>query len=121
MGNSNNKIMDNMAKVVEKPLTITSHAKFIVDCNDVRNDLSSVLGTNFTETTSAEIFLNCIKDKGLMDPLLRGWVKIGDKYEYKFSLAFGGERMNVLARLEGQEYGTYTIIFAHDADLFFYN
>ena len=111
MGNSNNKIGNSNNKVVNNT----------VDYNDVRDDLSNILGTDFTENTSTEIFLNCVKDKGLMDPLLRGWVKIGDKYEYKFSLAYGGERVNVLARLEGQEYGTYTIIFAHDADLFFYN
>ena len=64
-------------------------------------------------------FISYVKDKNILDKLKKEWVKIGDIYEYKLSCAFGGERVNLLCRIEGRISDSYNIIFAGDIDLFY--
>lgn len=64
-------------------------------------------------------FLNHIKANPQLKKLLKEkWVAIGN-LEYKFSPAFGGERINVLYREMGKEAGMYPILFAGDVDDFY--
>mgnify|MGYP001324684928 CR=1 FL=1 len=85
-----------------------------VDISDVKHDLSVIVNP-----LSFDSFMNYLKNNNLLDNLKNDWFKIGNKYEYKFSSAFGGERINVLVRYEGQESNNYSILFAGDVSLFY--
>jgi len=75
----------------------------------------------FPQDDSKE-FIELIKNqisisKELRSRLSKEWVKIGSK-EYKMSVAFGGERVNIIYR-EPEETGPlYNILFADDIDIF---
>lgn len=59
-------------------------------------------------------FLDFVKkDRSILDQLKKGWVLMGD-YEYMFSPAFGGERINILKRPPNTEQSMYDIYFAVD-------
>jgi len=55
------------------------------------------------------------KNSDVLEKLKNDWVKIG-KLEYKFSPAFGGERINVLYREPNKIQEIYSILFADDID-----
>jgi hypothetical protein len=56
-------------------------------------------------------------DKEKRDLMKNNWVLL-DKYEYKLSSAFGGERINVLWRKPCEKSVTYNILYAGDVDDF---
>ena len=60
-----------------------------------------------------------LKANNLLDKLKNDWVKIGDTYEYKLSYALGGERTNLLCRVEGKKSDLYNIVYTTDTDLFY--
>jgi len=60
-----------------------------------------------------------LKTNNLLDKLKNDWVKIGDTYEYKLSYALGGERTNLLCRVEGKKSDLYNIVYTTDTYLFF--
>ena len=84
------------------------------DVNEVKHDLSVIVNP-----LSFDTFMDYLKTNNLLDNLKKNWVKIGNKYEYKLSCAFGGERINILVRHEGQESDNYSILFAGDISLFY--
>ena len=65
-----------------------------------------------------KVFMNYLsknaKDKEMMK---EDWVEV-DGMEYKFSPAFGGERINVLVRDIGKNEKMYRILFADDMECF---